>query len=117
MTDYFGVMSLNTQDALLEGRSSPAASVVDEAQRPAASSAVAYEADGDVGWDFEAPIKLGDLERFGANRRLRDFEDSCLTENRRVTGTVTEAFELASELVNQEASLGADPSAEFVSVK
>lgn len=60
---------------------------------------------------------LDDVERAGAKRHLRDFRESSHTKKRKVPRTVADAFESATELVNQEAPTDAGPSDKLVSVK
>lgn len=97
--------------------SSLAPSAANEGQAPPAASAVTDGADDDDYWDWEGAVRLDNVKWFGAKRHLRDFKDSCRVKKRNVTGTVVEAFELATEFVNQEAPACAGSSAQLVPEK
>lgn len=57
------------------------------------------------------------MERAGAKRRLHNFQDSLRVKSGKVLGTVAEAFELATELLNQDASTDTDPSIRLILMK
>lgn len=57
------------------------------------------------------------MERVGAKRRLRDFQDSFRAMERTVPETVPEAFKLATEFVNQEVLADAGSSNELVCMR
>lgn len=71
--DYFEVPSFGAQQRLLQGRCSPAASVVYEGQAPSDASAVVDGAGDDDGWDLDGAVGLGELERVVLKGALCDF--------------------------------------------
>lgn len=116
--DYFGVLSLEAQNALLERHCSPAPSFLNEGQASLAAAAGADEPeDEDDDWDSEGAVDLPDLEREGAKRPLHDFQHSCCTKIHKVGRTVGEVLELVTEIVYQEALADTDTCTELISVK
>lgn len=115
--DYFVVRSLDAQEALLKRSSSFATSVMDKGQVPPAALAVADGSDNHDEWVLESAVRLEDVVRIGAKRRLRDFRDNHCAKKRKISGRVTEAFDFTTELADQEAHVDIVLSAELVSVK
>lgn len=60
---------------------------------------------------------LDNRERAGSKRHLRESQNICRAEKRNVLGTVAEASELPTELVDQEAPADLGPSTELAPVK
>lgn len=89
--NYFEFQSLGAQDASLEKRPNPTASVVEEGQAPPVAAAITDDVEDDGGWDSEDAVGLDNVERVGENRHFRDFQDSCRDKKLMVPGTVAEA--------------------------
>lgn len=69
-----------------------------ECQVPLDASAVASDVDYDDEWELDGGVRLNDLMKVYAIRRLRDFQDSCRPRNRRVLKTFAEAFAFCSRV-------------------
>lgn len=78
-----------------------------EGQAPPAASAVAGDTEDDEDWDLKGAAGLDDVEGTGAIRHVCGFQDRCRGKECKVPGTAAEAFEFATELVKQEASVDA----------
>lgn len=65
--------------------------------------------------DLKVAVGLHDVEDEGAKRHLPEFQDWCCAKKRRFRGSIFKAFELATEVVNQEVFADADLSMELVS--
>lgn len=95
--DRFDIPSPEAQEALPKRRSSCVTCVTEESQ---ASLAVATDTEvpdnENENWDLEDAVVLKDMDRIGACRRLRDFQDSCHAKKSKIPGIVAEAIELAT---------------------
>lgn len=63
---------------------------------------------------MEIAVGLDGVERVGAKRRISDIQDSCGAMTRKIPGTVSGAFEMASELVHRKTFIDAAQSTELV---
>lgn len=99
---------------MLKRRFSTTASVVVEGQASPATAAGMHDVNEDK--DLKGDIGLEEVEHIGAKHRLRSVYDSCRAKKPEVPGIDTEALELSTALINQEASADADQSTELVSM-
>lgn len=117
-TGYFEIPSLGAQDKTLNLRSSSATSVgVDNQALLAADTGADDPKDVDNDYCLVGMFGSDDVERVGAKRHSRDFQDGSRAQKRKVSGAVAKVFELTAELVNQDALLDAGASAKQVPMK
>lgn len=103
---------------MLKWRSSSAASFVDEGPLSPAAAVDANNPENEDGdWDLEGAVILDGIKPVDAKRCLRDIYDKFRAKERKITGTIAERFELATELVDQVAPADASPSTELISVE
>lgn len=114
---YIAVLSPQAQDALLNRRLNPAAPVVGKAQASSSTTTGANDPkDDDNECYLEGAVGSDYYERVAATHRLPDFQDSC-AKRRKDPGTIAEASELLTDLVDQEARADAGPFIKLLSVK
>lgn len=73
--------------------------------------------ENDDNWNLNGAIGLNDVERLGAKRFLREFQDSRRSKKRDLPGIVADVFVRGFRLVNLEAPEDVSPLEELVSIK
>lgn len=90
---------------------------MDENQARFAVLKVADDAEDDEYLDSEGAVGLDVVECVGAKPHLRNFQESSCGKKHKVVGTVAEAFEFATEFINQAGPVDAGSLTALVSVK
>lgn len=115
---YYEIASFEKQIVLLKQHSSPTGSVVigAEASPDAAAGVNDPDEDEDM-WHLDGAVNLDNVDGVCAKRPIFDFHIIFLANKRMVRGTVAEAFQFTSKMLNQEAAADAVSSTVLFSVK
>lgn len=115
--NWWEVPSLGAQDTLLQKRASLCGVSFAWVSSPHAAHAVVDDAENDSDWDLGAVIGLEKVERVSGKRHVFDFWDSCRDKKRKVLETAADAFEFATEFVNQKPPVDTSTLSKLVFVK
>lgn len=117
-TNYFGMFPLDAQYGILNQLLSPVASVTEEGHASlvaAKEGDIADAEDGDM--SVENAVCLDDMEHDDAKCRQHLNQYGCRKRKYEVLGSISEAFEMLTDLANQDVPPDAGFSTESASIK